>query len=141
MPTSHSRSTRRGSARASVARPRAFGSRKGRGSTHSMPTSAAGSTSSSPIRPMSPTTMSCRQRSRRGNRRALLRSGPDGLDDLRPIVSGAATWLRAGGAVIVELDPRQATVVVDLCASGGLTDARSHHDLVGRERFVSARRS
>lgn len=66
-----------------------------------------------------------------------LRSGADGLDDLRVIVAGAPAWLRAGGALAVELDPRQASTVADLMVASGFIDVAITNDLVGRARIVS----
>ncbi|MFN8053067.1 MAG: peptide chain release factor N(5)-glutamine methyltransferase [Acidimicrobiales bacterium] len=69
---------------------------------------------------------------------AALRSGDDGLDDLRAIVAGAPRWLRPGGALVVELDPRQAVEVETLAAAAGFAETATHADLTGRDRFVSA---
>src|SRR5207244_3277903 len=58
--------------------------------------------------------------------RDALLAGPDGLDDLRSIVDGAPPWLRGGGALIVELDPRQAEAVSALMRGAGLTNVTVH---------------
>lgn len=70
---------------------------------------------------------------------AALRSGPDGLDDLRAIVAGAPRWLAPGGALVVELDPRQAATVAGLMAEAGFGDVEIVPDLVGRDRIVAGR--
>lgn len=69
---------------------------------------------------------------------AALRSGPDGLDDLRIIVAAAPRWLAADGALVVELDPRQAATVATLMEQHGFVDTTIVRDLTGRERAVSA---
>ena len=69
---------------------------------------------------------------------SALLAGPDGLDDLRRIVAEAPRWLRPGGALVVELDPRQAEVVAGLAAAAGFASAAVHRDLTGRDRAVVA---
>jgi len=68
-----------------------------------------------------------------------LRSGPDGLDDLQAIVGGAREWLAPGGALVVELDPRQAATVAALMEAAGLGEVTVTADLTGRDRIVSGR--
>lgn len=70
---------------------------------------------------------------------AALRSGADGLDDLRRIVAEAPRWLRPGGALAVELDPRQSAAVAELFALVGFVDVEIARDLTGRDRFVHGR--
>ncbi len=70
---------------------------------------------------------------------AALRSGPDGLDDLRVIIADAARWLAPGGALVVELDPRQAATVAELMQQHGFVEATVVADLAGRDRVVAAR--
>ena len=67
-----------------------------------------------------------------------LRAGPDGRRDLTLIVEGAPEWLRRGGSLVVELDPRQAEAVAEHMTVSGLV-ASVHHDLAGRERIVVGR--
>jgi release factor glutamine methyltransferase len=69
---------------------------------------------------------------------ALL-AGPRGLDDLEVLVTESPRWLRPGGALVVELDPRQADTVADLARSSGFVDAEIRPDLTGRARAVVAR--
>ena len=67
-------------------------------------------------------------------------AGPDGLDDLRVIVAGAPGWLRPGGALVLEIDPRQAEAVSTMAGDEGFVDVTVHRDLSGRDRAVVARR-
>ena len=69
---------------------------------------------------------------------AALRAGPEGRRDLTVIVEGAPRWLRGGGALVVELDPRQARAVAREMTEVGL-DASVHQDLAGRDRIVVGR--
>lgn len=71
---------------------------------------------------------------------SALTAGHDGLDDLRVVVGGAATWLRPGGVVVVEHGASQAFAVADLAAHAGLVAVEGHADLAGRQRATSARR-
>ncbi len=70
-----------------------------------------------------------------------LRAGHDGLDDLRVIVAGAASWLRPGGALVVEIGDEQGSAVGALAAEAGLVDVAVHPDLSGRDRALAARRA
>jgi release factor glutamine methyltransferase len=67
-------------------------------------------------------------------------AGADGLDDVRRIVAGAPTWLRAAGALVVEHAPSQATTIAELAAAAGFTDVEVRADLSGRPRVAIARR-
>ena len=71
--------------------------------------------------------------------RALF-AGPDGLDDLRHIISVAPTWLRPGGVLAVEMGSRQNDDVVSLFVDNGFVDVTTHHDAAGHQRVVSGRR-
>lgn len=68
-----------------------------------------------------------------------LRSGPDGLDDLRRIIAGAPGWLEADGALVCEISPEQAGTVAEL-ASRRFGEVRVEEDLTGRSRALVARR-
>jgi release factor glutamine methyltransferase len=70
---------------------------------------------------------------------SALFAGPDGLDDIRRIVSGAPAWLRRPGALVVEHDPRQADAVEQLARAAGATDTKVRPDLTGRMRYLVAR--
>ena len=69
---------------------------------------------------------------------ALL-AGPRGLHDLEILVDQAPRWLRPGGALVVELDPRQAEVVAGRARVAGFVEAEIRPDLAGRSRAVVAR--
>ena len=71
---------------------------------------------------------------------AALRAGPDGLDDVRVIIAGAAHWLRPGGSLVVEIGDEQGGAAVALAEEAGLVDVAVHADLSGRDRVLAARR-
>lgn len=68
-----------------------------------------------------------------------LRSGSDGLDDLRRIITGAPGWLRPAGALICEIGEQQGPSVLELARTAGLRDATLAADLAGRDRALVAR--
>ena len=70
--------------------------------------------------------------------RTALASGPDGLDALRDIASGALNHLRAGGGLMVEHGWDQGEAVRMLFAAAGLTDPCTLRDLAGHERVTLA---
>lgn len=68
-------------------------------------------------------------------------SGDDGLDALRVVAGVAARLLRPGGLLAAEHAEVQHDAVVELYARDGRFDTvRDNKDLVGRWRFVTARR-
>ena len=69
---------------------------------------------------------------------SALYAGADGLEVLRRLVAEASDHLEAGGVLALEIDPRQAPALLQLCTDAGLRDVRVHRDLAGRERAVSA---
>jgi release factor glutamine methyltransferase len=70
---------------------------------------------------------------------ALWGGGEDGLDVMRAVEATAARLLRPGGQVAVEHADVQGTAVVAIFArTGRWTGVRSHRDLTGRDRFVTA---
>ena len=69
---------------------------------------------------------------------SALYAGADGLEVLRRLVAEASEHLEAGGVLALEIDPRQAPALLQLCTDAGLRDVRVHRDLAGRERAVSA---
>jgi release factor glutamine methyltransferase len=73
--------------------------------------------------------------------RLALDGGPDGLDAYRAIFPVARRALRPGGRIMVEVGQGQSEMVAILAEDNGLTDIRSHTDLGGIERVVSARKS
>jgi release factor glutamine methyltransferase len=68
-------------------------------------------------------------------------SGADGLSLARDIVNAASQKLKSGGLLALELDPRNAHVLLGELEPGIWQDVRLEADLVGRERFVLARRT
>jgi release factor glutamine methyltransferase len=70
---------------------------------------------------------------------SALFAGDDGLNDIRKIVTGAATWLRPSGTLVLEMAPDQISVVSEMALAGGFDTADSHADLTGRLRAVVAR--
>ena len=69
-----------------------------------------------------------------------LYAGEDGLDVARPLVAAAAAALVPGGALLLELDPRNApTLAAEVQGAGWQAEVLP--DLTGRERFVRARRA
>lgn len=68
--------------------------------------------------------------------------GPDGMAVIPVVVARAASWLRPGGLFAVEHDDTTSALTVDCINRTGLfTDVVARHDLAGRPRFVTARRS
>lgn len=65
-------------------------------------------------------------------------SGPDGLESLRVVASVAERLLRPGGLLATEHDESHADAVLALVATAGFGEVRSHPDLTGRPRFVTA---
>ena len=91
-------------------------------------------------RPTCPTATRSTGRSRSGSRRTRCAAGVDGLDHVRHILTTAPTWLVAGGAVVVELDPRQAEEAASVAIAAGLDEVEVFSDLSGRSRALRARR-
>lgn len=69
-----------------------------------------------------------------------LTSGPDGLDAIRELVSGAAARLDAGGWLLFEHGHDQAAAVRRLLDEAGFREAQTRRDLGGNERCTGARR-
>ena len=68
--------------------------------------------------------------------------GPDGTEVIRAVVSASAGLLRHGGHLAIEHDDTHGEVVPALLRRRRvLTDVQEHHDLTGRPRFATARRS
>lgn len=63
-----------------------------------------------------------------------LSSGPDGLDDLRQIISQAPSHLTPGGWLLLEHGYDQAEPVRGLLSAAGLMQVQSRRDLAGIER-------
>jgi len=69
---------------------------------------------------------------------SALVAGPEGLDDLRRILQGAAGHLAEGGLLALETGIAQAEALRELAAEGGLS-GETIEDLGGRPRFFFAR--
>lgn len=66
-----------------------------------------------------------------------LDGGADGLAIVRRIVDEAPRFLRAGGALAMEIGAGQAPAVEELFRARGLTDVKSTRDYGGHDRVVS----
>ncbi|MFO2462348.1 peptide chain release factor N(5)-glutamine methyltransferase [Pseudomonas sp. 15FMM2] len=71
---------------------------------------------------------------------SALVAGPDGLDDLRAIISQAPTYLEADGWLLLEHGYDQAPAVRDLLLAQGFETVHSRVDLGGHERISLGRR-
>jgi release factor glutamine methyltransferase len=65
-------------------------------------------------------------------------SGVAGMADIESVIAGAGRWLRPGGALVVELDPRQAYAAVDAARRAGFSKVGTARDLAGRLRMLEA---
>lgn len=70
-----------------------------------------------------------------------LYGGEDGMDVMRVVSRRALELLTPGGFLVVEHADNQARVVADLLLEDGWKQVRSHRDLSGRDRAVSAVKS
>ncbi len=70
---------------------------------------------------------------------SALVSGPDGLDDLRLIISQAASYLTVDGWLLLEHGFEQARVVRELLLQAGFVEVSSQRDLSGHERISLGR--
>jgi release factor glutamine methyltransferase len=73
--------------------------------------------------------------------RDALIAGPDGLEAVEAIITGAAAWLRPCGSVVIEIAPHQAEPATRLASRAGWSDVAVRPDLVGRDRALVARRA
>ena len=69
---------------------------------------------------------------------SALLAGIDGLDDLTVILDESRTWLRPGGALVLEMDPRQTSPIVERAEHLGFA-AEVVADHAGLARAVIAR--
>ena len=72
--------------------------------------------------------------------RDALVAGPTGHEVSDALIADAPAHLRPGGSLLLEVDERRAVQTATRARAAGLTAARTHDDLTGRPRFVSARR-
>lgn len=70
-----------------------------------------------------------------------LRSGSDGLDDLRRIIGVAPKWLAPGGVLVCEIGETQGAAVLELAHAAGFEAASIAVDLAGRDRGLVAHTS
>jgi len=70
---------------------------------------------------------------------SALRSGDDGMADLKVILEGAPAWLRPGGLLALETGIAQHAQLKDVVLRSGLTGFESVADLTARDRYVFAR--
>lgn len=66
-------------------------------------------------------------------------AGADGLAAIRPLVAQAATALRPGGRLFLEIGENQGASVRALLESGGWTQIEIRKDLAGHDRIAMAR--
>lgn len=69
-----------------------------------------------------------------------LDGGPDGLRELRPVISGAPAHLKPGGLLAVEHGANQGAAVRSLMRRAGLKAPVARRDPAGHERVTVARR-
>ena len=72
--------------------------------------------------------------------RGALDGGPDGLRQLREVITGAPQHLKLGGMLAVEHGARQGEAVREMMAAAGLQGPVTHCDLAGHERVTAARK-
>jgi release factor glutamine methyltransferase len=65
-----------------------------------------------------------------------LDGGEDGLDLIRRIVEDAPAFLRSGGRLIMEADPRQMPAIALILEKKGYRDIRLRQDLSGLDRAI-----
>jgi release factor glutamine methyltransferase len=70
---------------------------------------------------------------------AALFAGPDGLDEIRQLVTGAPLWLRPGGWLIIEIGASQGAPTNDLLREAGFEEISINRDLSDRDRIAVAR--
>ena len=68
-------------------------------------------------------------------------AGTDGLSAIRPLIAQAATVLRPGGWLFMEIGENQGAVVRALLEAGGWTQIEIRKDLAGHDRIAMARRA
>ncbi len=69
-----------------------------------------------------------------------LDGGPDGLDIIRELARQAGTYLKPGGALLLEIGDSQEEAVREIFSSlGGLRDISAIRDLAGKPRVVKGR--
>jgi release factor glutamine methyltransferase len=74
----------------------------------------------------------------RGEPLIALDGGEDGLDLARRILEDAPAFLKSGGRLLMEADPRQMPSLVRILSKKGRRDIRLHRDLAGLDRALEA---
>jgi release factor glutamine methyltransferase len=72
--------------------------------------------------------------------RDALIAGPDGDEAIAIITAAAASWVRPGGSLVLEIAPHQRDAALALAGASGWLDVAIHRDLSGRDRVLVARR-
>jgi release factor glutamine methyltransferase len=67
--------------------------------------------------------------------------GDDGHEMVDALLIAAASWLRPGGTVVLEIDDRRGDDALAAAAAAGLADVALLRDLAGADRAVVARRA
>lgn len=68
-------------------------------------------------------------------------AGPDGYEVIRELLDLAASWLRPGGIVVLEIAAGRGLEAAEAARLAGLTGVHVHPDLTSRERVLVARRA
>ena len=71
--------------------------------------------------------------------KTALDGGADGLDLVRRIAAGAAPWLKAGGALALEIGDGQGDAVRDILMRAGYHDVKIEKDLARHDRLAFAK--
>jgi release factor glutamine methyltransferase len=66
-------------------------------------------------------------------------AGPNGLEQAERLIAGARSWLRSGGALVLELGETQLVAASELADEAGYRDIVVHKDLADRDRALVAR--
>ncbi|MBW3661533.1 MAG: peptide chain release factor N(5)-glutamine methyltransferase [Actinobacteria bacterium] len=72
---------------------------------------------------------------------AALAAGPDGYELVIELLELASTWLRPGGAVVLEIAHGRGAEAAERARAVGMGEVEVHPDLSGRERVLVARRT
>ena len=67
-------------------------------------------------------------------------SGPAGDEAVEKVIGGASSWLRPGGALVLEVASHRARESARVAAGAGFADVRVEQDLAGLDRVVIGRR-
>ena len=66
-------------------------------------------------------------------------SGPAGDEAVEKVIGGASSWLRPGGALVLEVASHRAQQSAQMAARTGFVDVRVERDLAGLERVMIGR--